>query len=135
MENLSLSLHSFPDQHLVLEFVLSGNVDARSLIQLERGFRAQLMASKFRWIVEIGGLDYISGACLESFVSSVAELRRSGGDHFLLRVPPNTQNIFAALGFNLLFRIRDDEKMDFESLAASTPLEDEGSLISSRYQG
>jgi anti-anti-sigma factor len=134
MGNLSLSLRSFPDQDLVVEFVLRGHLDAVSLIQLERGFREQLAGSKYQWIVDLGGLDDISSACLESFANAVAELRLRGGDLFFVKVPPKIQKIFAALGLNLVFRTFPDESGALESFGMFPPTEDDGSLISSRYE-
>jgi anti-anti-sigma factor len=122
MESMSLSLHSFPGQQLVIEFVLSGDLDAATLIRLERGFRERLTCSKYKWIVDLGGLEYISSPCLESFVSLAAELRLRGGDPHFVEVPPKIQKIFATLGFNLLFRILPDALGALDSAPASEAL-------------
>ena len=133
MENMSLSLRSFPDQRLLMAFVLNGNLDPASMRQLELGFRRQLMASSFKWIVDLGGLEQLFGGSLEAFIYKVEKLRMEGETHFPVGIPPKMQKVFAALGFSIVFRIFADEKGALESFSAWANAEDEESLISSRY--
>jgi anti-anti-sigma factor len=134
MENMSMSLRTLPGQDLVIKFVLNGNLDAITLVQLERGFREQLAHSNLKWIVDLGGLDYISGACLESLFSAAGELRLRGGELLFVKVPPKIQRVFVKLGFKLIFKIFPDEKRALESLSSLALPADEGSLISSRFR-
>ena len=88
---------------------LKGRIDSATAPQLEQAIQALTDQSRFRIILDLKGLEFMSSAGLRVLVNTQKTCKRyNRGEVVLATVPAN---IFAALdlsGFTSLFQIFDD---------------------------
>ena len=109
MNELKINVAPSTSRGDVTVFHLEGHLDAQTVRQLEGHFEEQVKGAKYRWLIDLTDLDYISSAGLGSFVGVLSELRNNGGDIFFFGLSPKMQKIFKVLGFTRIFRIEDTE--------------------------
>lgn len=93
----------------VTVFRLQGHLDAQTVRQLEGFYEAETSRSKYKWLVDLSQLEYISSAGLGSFVGVLSELRSQGGDILFVGLSPKMMKIFKVLGFTRIFKVFDTE--------------------------
>ncbi len=90
-------------------FKLKGHLDAQTVRQLEGHYEAEVAKAKYKWIVDLSELEYISSAGLGSFVGVLSELRAQGGDILFVGLSQKLMKIFKVLGFTRIFKVFDSE--------------------------
>ncbi|HTB23201.1 MAG TPA: STAS domain-containing protein [bacterium] len=105
MDLLNIEVVDSAQNAEIVVFRLKGHLDAQTVRELEGSFTLQLQAARVRWIVDLGGLDYISSAGLGSFIGVLAELQAKGGNIFFIGMTPKIEKIFKMLGFMRIFKI------------------------------
>jgi anti-sigma B factor antagonist len=88
---------------------VEGFLDAYTVAELEETFNQLMKEKKFKLIVNLGKLDYISSAGLGTFMGVIDEIRDNRGDIVLTNLSPKIYKVFDLLGFSELFQIVDDE--------------------------
>ena len=87
-----------------------GSLDAYTVVDLEEVFSVLLKAKRFKLIIDLTNLDYISSAGLGTFMGVIDEVRENKGDIILTNLSPKIYKVFDLLGFSELFQIVEDEK-------------------------
>jgi anti-sigma B factor antagonist len=109
MNQLIVNVSASAADSAVTIFKLQGHLDAQTVRQLEGHYETETTRSKYKWIVDLGQLEYISSAGLGSFVGVLSELRSQGGDIFFVGLSPKMMKIFKVLGFTRIFKVYDGE--------------------------
>jgi anti-sigma B factor antagonist len=109
MNKLIVNVKSSVADAAVTVFKLQGHLDAQTVRELEGYYETETTRAKYKWIVDLGQLEYISSAGLGSFVGVLSELRSQGGDIFFVGLSPKMMKIFKVLGFTRIFKVYDGE--------------------------
>ena len=89
---------------------LRGYLDAHTAPELEEVFTKLIDEQKFRVIVNLEQLNYISSAGLGVFMAYIESMRKNEGDIKFTNLSPKVFNIFDLLGFPMLYEFYKDEK-------------------------
>jgi len=127
MSNIKISLDSSGDSGKISIVRVDGVIDTMTATELEKVMNSLLERNKYRIIVDLGGVDYISSAGWGIFISNIREIRQHSGDIKLARMIPNVYEIFELLEFDSILRAFDsiekakndfyDDKTDTVSVA------------------
>jgi anti-sigma B factor antagonist len=109
MNQLNVNVAPCASDQSVTVFRLQGHLDAQTVRQLEGHYEAETARTKYKWVVDLGQLEYISSAGLGSFVGVLSELRSQGGDILFIGLSPKMLKIFKVLGFTRIFKVFDSE--------------------------
>jgi len=87
---------------------LGGRLDSSSASELEAAFESLASTERFRIVVDMANLDYISSRGLRALISTVKECRRwNRGDLRLCNVPERIMSVLDIAGLTPLFKIYD----------------------------
>jgi len=89
---------------------LNGFLDAHTAPILENTFSSLVEQNKYKLVVNLKDLDYISSAGLGVFMAFIEKMREHNGDIKLTSMNEKVFNIFDLLGFPLLYEIFDNEE-------------------------
>ncbi|KAB2907584.1 MAG: STAS domain-containing protein [Ignavibacteriales bacterium] len=89
---------------------LSGYLDAHTAPELETRFTNLIDKNRFKVVVNLKDLEYISSAGLGVFMAYIETMRENQGDIKLVSLKPSVYSIFDLLGFPLLYDIMKDEE-------------------------
>ena len=86
---------------------IHGRVDSNSAAQLEEALKAITAEKRFRIVVDMQNLEYISSRGLRALITALKEARRwNRGDVRLCCIPPRIKNdVFDLTGLTPLFKI------------------------------
>ena len=88
---------------------IGGRIDSNSAAGLEEAFKAITEAKRFRIVVDMQDLEYISSRGLRALIATLKETRRwNRGDLRLCNVPPRIQEVLDLAGLTPLFKIYDN---------------------------
>ena len=88
---------------------VQGRVDSNTASQLEDAFKAITGAGRFRIVVDMQKLEYISSRGLRALISTRQETRRwNRGDLRLCNMPARVKEVFELAGLTPLFKTYDD---------------------------
>jgi anti-sigma B factor antagonist len=88
---------------------VSGRVDSRTAPDLEASFRAINDAGRFRIVVDMTGLEFLSSAGLRVLISVLKNCRRyNRGDVRLASLPERIDDVLKLAGIDVLFKIYPD---------------------------
>ncbi len=86
---------------------LSGYLDAHTAPGFEQALQGLIQEKRYKIIVSLKELDYISSAGLGVFMGFVEEVREENGDIKIADLSPKIFKVFDLLGFPALFEIYD----------------------------
>ncbi len=88
---------------------LGGRIDSNIAADLEGAFSVLMEAQRFRIIVDMQDLEYISSRGLRALISTLKQTRRwNRGDLRLCNVPPRISGVLDMAGLTPLFKIYDN---------------------------
>ncbi len=82
---------------------LAGMLDAHTTPQMEKAFEDLIAEEKYKIVVNLKNLDYISSAGLGVFMAFVETMRENGGDIKFCEAPEKIYGVFDLLGFPVLY--------------------------------
>ena len=86
-----------------------GFLDAHTFEQLEEAIAENFREDRFRVIVDLSGVGYISSAGAGVFIGALSEAQENGGDIVLLRPAASVLEVFELLGLTQIFTVEEDE--------------------------
>ncbi len=89
---------------------LSGMLDAHTTPAMEKVFEELIADKKFKVIVNLKNLDYISSAGLGVFMAYVETMRENDGDIKFCETPEKIYGVFDLLGFPVLYEFYAEEQ-------------------------
>jgi anti-sigma B factor antagonist len=88
---------------------VQGRVDSNTASQLEDAFKAITGAGRFRIVVDMEKLEYVSSRGLRALISTRQETRRwNRGDLRLCNMPARIKEVFDLAGLTPLFKVYSD---------------------------
>ena len=88
---------------------VSGRVDSRTAPELEASLRAINDAGRFRIVMDLTNLEYISSAGLRVLVTTLKNCRRyNRGDVRLASLPERISEVLEIAGLDALFKVYPD---------------------------
>jgi len=102
---------------------VDGVIDTMTASELEKVANSILEQKKYKIIIDLGGVDYISSAGWGIFISNIREIRLNDGDIKLARMIPNVYEIFELLEFDSILKAFDNvtkAKNDFITNSSAT---------------
>ncbi len=106
MENISISL-SESEKDNISEVRVDGVIDTTTAGELEEVIDALMKRQRYRIIVDLAGVDYISSAGWGIFISRIKDVRSAEGDVKLANMVPNVFEIYELLEFDKVLRAHD----------------------------
>jgi anti-sigma B factor antagonist len=100
MENISISLSESGQDRSISEVRIDGVIDTLTASELEEVIDALLKRQRFKIVVDLAGVDYISSAGWGIFISHIKDVRSNGGDIKLANMIPNVYEIYELLEFD-----------------------------------
>jgi len=89
---------------------VKGYLDAHTAPELEDAFNKLIDDKKYKIVVNLKDLNYISSAGLGVFMAYIETMRENGGDIKFTNLKKEVYNIFDLLGFPMLYEFYEDEK-------------------------
>lgn len=88
---------------------IGGRVDSNSAARLEEAFKTITGEKRFRIVVDMQELEYISSRGLRALIATLKETRRwNRGDLRLCNVPPRIHEVLDLAGLTPLFKTYDN---------------------------
>ena len=87
-----------------------GFLDAHTFEQLEESISGNFREDRFKIVVDLSGVGYISSAGAGVFIGALSEAQENGGDIVLLKPAPSVLEVFELLGLTQIFTIEEDEE-------------------------
>ena len=88
---------------------VSGYLDAHTAPELENAFNQLIQDEKFKVVVNLENLNYISSAGLGVFMAYVETMRENKGDIKFSNLKEEVYSIFDLLGFPVLYEFYENE--------------------------
>jgi len=88
---------------------LKGFLDAHTAPNFEQAIQQLLEENRFKIIISMSNLNYISSAGLGVFMGFIEEIRANDGDIKLSNMTDKVFKVFDLLGFPALYQIFNDE--------------------------
>jgi len=98
-ENISISL-SENAQRKISEIRVDGVIDTITAGELEEVFESLLKRGRYRIVVDLAGVNYISSAGWGIFISNIRDVRGNEGDIKLANMVTNVYEIYDLLEFD-----------------------------------
>jgi anti-sigma B factor antagonist len=106
MENFEVAREDRSDVSILR---LKGFLDAHTAPKFEQAIQQLLTERRFKIIVSMTDLNYISSAGLGVFMGFIEEIRDNKGDIKLSNMPDKVYKVFDLLGFPALYQIFKEE--------------------------
>lgn len=89
--------------------MVKGRIDHQTAPDLDEALKAITDANRFRLVVDLSSVDYISSAGLKVLLAALKRVKRwNRGDLRLVGLQSQVQNVFGLAGLTPLFRIYND---------------------------
>ncbi|MCK4573182.1 MAG: STAS domain-containing protein [candidate division Zixibacteria bacterium] len=102
-DNISISLHD-GSRHDVSEVRVDGVIDTMTAGEVEEVIDSLLQRDRYKIVIDLAGVDYISSAGWGIFISHIKDIRSSGGDIKLANMISNVYEIYDLLEFDNVLR-------------------------------
>jgi len=106
MENFEVAREDRSDVSILR---LKGFLDAHTAPKFEQAIQQLLTERRYKIIVSMSDLSYISSAGLGVFMGFIEEIRDNNGDIKLSNLPDKVYKVFDLLGFPALYQIFKEE--------------------------
>lgn len=100
MSAISISLSESGHSRSVSEVRIDGVIDTMTAPELEEVIDSLLKRGRYRIVIDLAGVDYISSAGWGIFISHIKEVQSRSGDIKLANMLPDVQEIFELLEFD-----------------------------------
>ncbi len=107
MDDIKLSLSQVGPSGELSIIRIDGVVDTITASELENVIEGLLGQDRYKIIVDLGGVEYISSAGWGIFVSKIQEIRDHSGDIKLINMIPNVYEIYELLEFEHIIQAFD----------------------------
>ena len=94
----------------ICKLSLDGKLDAYHSIELEKYINKVILGGCSNLLLNFQGVDYISSSGLRVVLSSLKQLKKSGGNIILSNLHPYVMEVFEISGFKQIFEIYESEE-------------------------
>lgn len=117
MEGIQLSVKQAGVDNNISIIKVGGYIDTTTSAELEHSLGQLLDSNKFKIIIDLKNVDYISSAGWGIFISEIKGIRERGGDLKLVGMIPDVYEVFELLEFHFIlkaFETIEEAIMDFD---------------------
>ncbi|MBP5232476.1 MAG: STAS domain-containing protein [Planctomycetes bacterium] len=115
MPELTIDIQNLPDEKTMIK--LRGFLDAHTFEQLDSAIQELFSQGKYRLVVDLKDVEYISSAGAGVFIGSLAIAQENGGNIIITQPTPNVQEVFDLLGLSQIFTIFETSEEGLAQLA------------------
>ena len=116
MEDIRISLNAEGPNNEISIVRVDGVIDTTTSTELEKVMNSLVDQKRYKVIVDLAGVEYISSAGWGIFISNIREIRLNKGDIKLVRMIPEVYEVFELLEFDTILKAYDsleEAKKDF----------------------
>ena len=103
---MEIELQTFKRVDLV---TVSGRVDGSNWSELDGAFSGLQNDGRYKVVVDLEGVDYMSSAGLRALVSALRECKNHGGDLRIASPSKRMADVLSLAGLDTVFSIYDDQ--------------------------
>src|ERR1039457_5839841 len=104
VENISVQVTDHPQNKDITLLSVKGHIDTLAAPELEKKLLSALTAKKFKLIVDLNELDYISSAGWGSFITEIKRIRGQKGHLLLAGMKSEVSEVFELLEFDSIMK-------------------------------
>jgi anti-sigma B factor antagonist len=104
MDNISVSISEYPQNKDVTLLAVKGFIDTTTAPEFEKKFQTVLGEKKYKLVVDLKDVNYISSAGWGIFISEIKRIRNQKGDLLLVGMNPEVSEVFELLEFNTILK-------------------------------
>jgi anti-anti-sigma factor len=104
MDNITVNVSDHPQSKDVTLLAVKGFIDTTTAPEFEKRFLSVLNEKKFKLIVDLKDVNYISSAGWGIFISEIKRIRGQKGDLVLVGMNPEVSEVFELLEFNTILK-------------------------------
>lgn len=108
LEDFTIQVEPLDQKDLTVIHVV-GYLDAHTFEELEEAINDLFGKKKYRIIVDLSRVEYISSAGAGVFIGALSEAQEHDGNIVLMRPTSNVREVFDLLGLTQIFQIIDDQ--------------------------
>ncbi len=107
MEGIEKSVHKIGALKDITLLRVKGYIDTTTSPDLQKAIAEEMSRGSNQFIVDLGGVHYVSSAGWGVFVGEIRGLRESGGDLKITQMTPDVYEVFEMLEFNRILTSYD----------------------------
>lgn len=107
MEGIQVSTEVAGSQGQISIIKVGGYIDTTTSSEVERALNSLLKQGRYKIIIDLGNVDYISSAGWGIFISEIKSIRENNGDLKLVSMIPDVYEIFELLEFHHILDVYD----------------------------
>jgi anti-sigma B factor antagonist len=104
MEKISVNVSEHPQNKEITLMAVKGFIDTTTAPEFEKQFLTVLGEKKFKLVVDLKDVNYISSAGWGIFISEIKRIRNQKGDLVLVGMNPEVSEVFELLEFNTILK-------------------------------
>jgi anti-anti-sigma factor len=104
MDNITVSIADHSNHKDIAVLTVKGFIDTTTAPEFEKKFLGVLNEKKFKLIVDLKDVNYISSAGWGIFISEIKRIRSQKGDLILVGMNPEVSEVFELLEFNSILK-------------------------------
>jgi anti-sigma B factor antagonist len=107
MEGIQVSTEVAGSENQLSVIKVGGYIDTTTSSEVERALNGILKQGRYKIVIDLGNVDYISSAGWGIFISEIKSIRENAGDLKLVRMIPDVYEIFELLEFHHILDVYD----------------------------
>ncbi len=107
MPDIEVNVSYAGDGENIAVIAASGFIDTTTAPELEKKLEEQLALNKYKIIVNLENIDYVSSAGWGVFVSEIREIRENSGDLVLVNMSPDVYDVYELMEFSSILKSYD----------------------------
>lgn len=104
MKNITVNVSVHPQHKDITLLSVKGFIDTNTASEFDRSFQGALAENKFRIIVDLKDVTYVSSAGWGLFVGEIKRIRNQKGDLFLAAMCPEVEEAYELLQFSTILK-------------------------------
>ncbi len=107
MPDIQVDVSYAGDNNEIAIISARGFIDTTTAPELEKKLEEQLALNKYKIIVDLENIDYVSSAGWGVFVSEIREIRENNGDLILVNMSPDVYDVYELMEFSSILKSFD----------------------------
>jgi anti-sigma B factor antagonist len=104
METISVHITEHPKDKTITLLSVKGQIDTLTAPEFEKKLLSALADKKFKLIIDLNGVDYISSAGWGIFIGEIKRIRSQKGDLVLVGMKTEVSEVFELLEFDSILK-------------------------------
>src|ERR1051325_9439373 len=104
MQNITVNVSEHPQSKGITLLAVKGFIDTTTAPEFEKKFLSVLGEQKYKLVVDLKDVNYISSAGWGIFISEIKRIRNQKGDLILVGMNPEVAEVFELLEFNTILK-------------------------------